>query len=285
MQEDEGSNVTQAMLKRTVPSTGELLPVIGCGSWQTFDVGASISEREPLRDVLRTLFDNGGSLIDSSPMYGKAEAAIGDLLDDTGTRAKAFTATKVWTRGREAGIAQMTRSMRLLKADSLDLIQVHNLLDWQIHLPTLHDWKERGRIRYVGVTHYTTGAHDQLASIMRTEPIDFVQFNYALDDRAAERSLLPLAAERGIAVLVNRPFGEGALIRRLSLRPVPDFASEIGCTTWAELALKYLLADSAVTCLIPATRQPGHMESNARSGADPLPNAQMRRRILAAAGL
>ena len=168
----------------------------------------------------------------------------------------------------------MTRSIRLLKAESLDLIQVHNLLDWQIHLPTLRDWKEKGRIRYVGVTHYTSGAHDQLASIMRTEPIDFVQFNYALDDRAAEQNLLPLAAERGIAVLVNRPFGQGALIRRLSQRPVPDFASEIGCTTWAELALKYLLADSAVTCLIPATRQPGHMESNARSGADPLPNTQ-----------
>jgi len=273
------------MLKRTVPSTGDLLPVVGCGTWQTFDVGASASEREPLRDVLRTLRDNGGSLIDSSPMYGKAEAVIGDLLDDTGMRAKAFTATKVWTRGREAGIAQMTRSMRLLKAESLDLIQVHNLLDWQIHLPTLRDWKEKGRIRYVGVTHYTSGAHEQLTSILRTEPIDFVQFNYALDDRVAERSLLPLAAERGIAILVNRPFGQGALIRRLSQRPVPDFASEIGCTTWAELALKYLLADSAVTCIIPATRQPGHMESNARSGADPLPNAQIRRRILAAAGL
>jgi diketogulonate reductase-like aldo/keto reductase len=166
MQQDEGSNGTQAMLKRTVPSTGDLLPVVGCGTWQTFDVGASASEREPLRDVLRTLFDNGGSLIDSSPMYGKAEAVIGDLLDDRGMRAKAFTATKVWTRGREAGIAQMTGSMRLLNAESLDLIQVHNLLDWQIHLPTLRDWREKGRIRYVGVTHYTTGAHDQLASIM-----------------------------------------------------------------------------------------------------------------------
>jgi diketogulonate reductase-like aldo/keto reductase len=273
------------MLKRPIPSSGEQLPVIGLGTWQTFDVGSSAAAREPLSQVIDTLFNGGGSLIDSSPMYGKSESVVGDLLAGRGARARAFVATKVWTRGREAGIGQMMRSMGFLNAESLDLMQIHNLLDWRVHLATLRDWKAKGRVRYIGVTHYHSGAHADLAAVMRSEPLDFVQFNYALDDRAAEQTLLPLAAERGIAVLINRPFGQGTLIQRLSRQPLPDFAAELSCASWAELALKYLVANEAVTCIIPATRQPEHMESNARAGSGTLPDPDMRRRIVTAAGL
>ena len=235
--------------------------------------------------MLGALFEAGGTLIDTSPMYGKAEGVVGDLLADAGRTAKPFVATKVWTRGREDGIAQMARSVGLLKAQPLDLMQVHNLLDWRLHLATLRDWKQAGRVRYLGVTHYHDGAHADLAAVMRSEPIDFVQFNYALDDRAAEKMLLPLAADRGIAVLINRPFGEGVLIRRLAQQPLPAFAAEIGCATWSELALKYLLAHEAVTCVIPATRQPQHMSANARAGTGALPDVTTRALILKAAGL
>lgn len=273
------------MLKRPIPSSGEMLPVIGCGTWQTFDAGAAPAERQPLRAVLDALLGGGGTLIDSSPMYGKAEGVVGDLVAEAGLRERAFIATKVWTRGRAAGIAQMERSFALLKVTAIDLMQIHNLLDWRVHLATLRDWKARGRVRYLGITHYNAGAHADLAAIMRAEPIDFVQFNYALDDRAAETSLLPLAAERGIAVLINRPFGEGALLRRLARRPLPGFAAELGCASWAELALKYLVSHEAVSCVIPATRQPGHMAANARAGAGMMPDERMRRKILEAAGV
>jgi diketogulonate reductase-like aldo/keto reductase len=267
-----------------MPSTGEMLPAIGCGTWKTFDVGASVSERGPLSDVLRVMFEGGGSLIDSSPMYGRSEEVVGDLVDlDKKPADGVFIATKVWTRGREAGAAQMSRSMALLKAKPLDLIQVHNLLDWRTHLATLRDWKAAGKVRYIGITHYSASAHADLEAVMRSESIGFVQVNCALDDRAAEQRLLPLASERGIAVLINRPFGEGALLRRLSRRALPSFAAEIGCANWAELALKYLVANEAVTCVIPATRQPGHMASNVAAGTGRLPDADMRRRILAAA--
>jgi diketogulonate reductase-like aldo/keto reductase len=273
------------MLKRAIPSSGELLPVIGCGTWQTFDVGSAAAARAPLHGVLEALFDGGGSLVDSSPMYGKSEAVVGDLLAEGGLQDTAFLATKVWTRGRDAGIAQMSRSMQLLQTKRIDLMQIHNLLDWKVHLETLRDWKAEGTVRYIGITHYHAGAHEDLEAIMRNEPIDFVQVNYALDDRAAEHTLLPLAVEKGIAVLINRPFGEGALLRRLNARPLPDFAAAIGCTDWAGLALKYLIANQAVTCIIPATRQPSHMQGNVRAGAGPLADAGMRRRILSAAGL
>jgi diketogulonate reductase-like aldo/keto reductase len=273
------------MLKRAIPSSGELLPVVGCGTWQTFDVGASTAARTPLLAVLHALLDGGGSLVDSSPMYGKSEAVVGDLVAGDGLRDKTFLATKVWTRGRDAGIAQMSRSMQLLQTTCIDLMQIHNLLDWQVHLKTLRDWKAKGTVRYVGITHCYASAHGELEAIMRNESIDFVQVNYALDDRAAEGSLLPLAAEKGIAVLINRPFGEGSLLRRLNSRPLPDFAAEIGCTDWAGLALKYLIANEAVTCIIPATRQPAHMQGNTRAGTGDLPDTGMRRRILAAAGL
>ncbi|HSG64345.1 MAG TPA: aldo/keto reductase, partial [Gammaproteobacteria bacterium] len=240
-----------SMQRRAIPSSGELLPVIGCGTWRGFDVRAG--QREGLGEVLRILFDAGGSVIDSSPMYGAAEAAVGELLTAMNARDNAFLATKVWTRGRDAGTRQMQESFRLLNSDVIDLLQVHNLLDYRTHLETLREWKAEGRVRYIGVTHYTDSAHDELETIMRNESIDFVQLNYALDDRGAEDRLLPLAVERGIAVLVNRPFGGGDLLRRLGRRALPPWAAELGCTSWAQVLLKFILAHPAVSCVIPGT--------------------------------
>ncbi len=273
------------MLKRAIPSTNEMLPVVGCGTWRAFDVRMSPGQRAPRRAVLQALFDGGGAVIDSSPMYGRSEAVVGELVEELDAKARAFIATKVWTEGRDAGIAQMTRSFELLRASSLDLMQVHNLVDWRTHLATLRDWKAAGRVRYIGITHYKTSAHADLEAVMRSEPIDFVQVNYALNNRAAGKSLLPLAADRGIAVLVNRPFGMGALVQRLSRLPLPAFAPELGCASWAELALKYIIANPAVTCVIPGTRAPEHMAGNVRAGSGQLPDAGLRKRILDAAGV
>jgi diketogulonate reductase-like aldo/keto reductase len=270
------------MHTRPIPSSGEPLPVIGCGTWRTFDVGAASAARARLVDVLRVLFAAGGSVIDSSPMYGTSEEVAGDLLAATGARDEPFIATKVWTTGREAGIAQMQRSMELLRASRIDLMQVHNLLDVRTHLPTWRAWKAEGRIRYLGVTHYTPGAYDQLEAVMRAERLDFVQLDYALDDRTAERRLLPLAAERGIAILVNRPFGGGSLLARLSESPVPDWAGEIGCTSWAQILLKFALSHQAVTCVIPATSNPQHMSDNVQAGIGTYPDAALRARMIAA---
>jgi diketogulonate reductase-like aldo/keto reductase len=267
------------MHQRKIPSSGEMLPVVGCGTWRTFDVGARPEERVPLAEVLRILFEAGGSVIDSSPMYGAAEGVVGDLLAGTGTRGKAFLATKVWISGRDSGVAQMQRSMALLRTDRIDLMQVHNLLDWRAHLPTLRAWKTEGRLRYLGVTHYTQSAHGELEQVLRAESWDFVQLNYALDDRAVERRLLPLAAERGIAVIVNQPFGGGGLLRKLLGRKLPDWAGEIGCTSWAQLLLKFVLAHPAVTCVIPGTGKPEHMRDNVQAGVGTYPDAALLRRM------
>ena len=269
------------MQQRKIPSTGAMLPVIGVGTWRTFDVGRRPEERAPLAEVLRLLFEAGGSVIDTSPMYGAAEAVVGDLLATAGTRDSAFIATKVWTSGRAAGIEQMTRSLQLLRTGHVELMQVHNLVDWRAHLPTLRAWKQEGRIRYLGVTHYTDSAHDELEAVLRAERWDFVQLNYALDDRAVERRLLPLAAERGTAVIVNQPFGGGGLLRRLSARPLPGWAGEIGCASWAQLLLKFVLAHPAVTCVVPGTSKPGHLRDNVQAGSGPLPDADQRRRLIA----
>jgi diketogulonate reductase-like aldo/keto reductase len=275
----------EKMERRKIASTGEELPVIGLGTWQGFDVGEGAEERAPLAAVLDTLFECGGSVIDSSPMYGAAEGVVGDLLAQRKTpREKPFIATKVWIRGREAGIAQMRQSMKLLRVSHLDLMQVHNLVDWRTHLATLREWKHEKRIRYLGVTHYESSAYPELEAIMRSEKLDFIQLNYALDDRAAEDRLLPLAAERGIAVLVNRPFGGGGLLRRLQDRPLPSFAGEIGCASWGQFLLKYVLGNPAVTCVIPGTGKPEHMRENARAGFGSFPDAAMRTQMVAAIG-
>jgi diketogulonate reductase-like aldo/keto reductase len=269
------------MHQRKIPSSGEMLPVVGVGTWRTFDVGAKPEDRAPLAEVLRLLFAAGGSVIDTSPMYGSAEAVVGDLLSAAAARSKAFIATKVWTTGRDTGVAQMRKSMGLLKTDRIDLMQIHNLVDWRAHLPTLRAWKAEGRIRYLGITHYTQSAHDELESVMRSEKWDFVQINYALDDRAVERRLLPLAAERGIAVIVNQPFGGGGLLRKLLSRKLPDWAGEIGVTSWAQLLLKFVLANPAVTCVIPGTGKPEHMADNLQAGFGVYPDAALLKKMIA----
>jgi diketogulonate reductase-like aldo/keto reductase len=269
------------MHQRKIPSSSEMLPVVGVGTWRTFDVGARPEDRAPLAEVLKLLFDAGGSVIDTSPMYGSAEAVAGDLLSAANARAKAFIATKVWTTGRDSGIAQMRKSMQLLKANRIDLMQIHNLVDWRAHLPTLRAWKAEGRIRYLGITHYTQSAHGELESVMRAEKWDFVQINYALDDRAVEKTLLPLAAERGIAVIVNQPFSGGGLLRKLMSRKLPDWAGEIGVTSWAQLLLKFVLANPAVTCVIPGTGKPEHMTDNLQAGFGAYPDAALLKKMIA----
>lgn len=255
---------------RAIPSTGEALPVVGCGTWIGFDVDERGPAFERLGGVVRALVDHGGSVLDSSPMYGRSEAVTGKLLASI-DRRRAFVATKVWTSGRAEGIAQMERSRAALGVDTIDLMQVHNLLDWRVHLPLLRTWKAERRIRYLGVTHYTASAYAELEAVLRREPLDFVQVNYAIDDRDAERRILPLAAERGVAVLINRPFGGGGLLRKLADRPLPAWSAEIGATSWAQVLLKFVLSHPAVTCVIPGTGNPGHMADNARAGFGDVP--------------
>jgi diketogulonate reductase-like aldo/keto reductase len=268
------------MLTRPIPSTGEAMPVIGLGTWRAFDVGTDPSTRQPLREVLQLLLDGGGRMIDSSPMYGRAEAVTGDLLAELDARPRAFVATKVWTTGRERGIEQMRRSAQLLRTEVIDLVQIHNLVDWRIHLATLRRMKEEGRIRYIGITHYTTGALSELARILVGEPgIDFVQLGYSLAARAAETELLPTAAARGVGVIVNQPLERGDLFRRVRRRALPDWVREFDCTSWAQLFLKYILAEPAVTCVIPATGNPEHIRDNLRAGFGGLPDARQRQQI------
>jgi diketogulonate reductase-like aldo/keto reductase len=276
-----GAGATSSILQRPIPSSGEAIPAIGLGTWRTFDVGTSPAARAPLKEVLQRFVELGGRVVDSSPMYGAAESVVGDLAAELALGDRLFLATKVWTSGREAGIAQMEQSMRRLRARRLDLMQVHNLLDWRTHLRTLRDWKAAGRIRYLGVTHYTSSAYDELERVLRAEAVDFVQVNYSLGEREAERRILPLARERGIAVLVNRPFSEGGLFQRVRGTPLPGWAAEIGCESWAQFFLKWILAHPAVTCVIPATSRVEHLVDNLKAGVGPLPDAAGRERMTA----
>ena len=259
------------MHARPIPSSGQALPVIGCGTWLGFDVGRNAIEVAQRGKVLDALFDAGGRVVDSSPMYGSAEQVVGELLGRSADREKAFVATKVWTSGKRAGIEQMERSMRLLNCEHIDLMQVHNLVDWQVHLPTLREWKAQRRISYIGVTHYTESGYPELEAVMRGEALDFVQFNYSVTHREAEQRLLPLAAERGLAVLVNLPFGGGKLLKALRSKPLPAWAADIGCESWNQVLLKFVLAQPAVTCVIPGTSRPDHMAENADAGSGEIP--------------
>jgi diketogulonate reductase-like aldo/keto reductase len=270
----------EPLLTRPIPSSGEALPVVGLGTWQTFDIGDGEGERAPRREVLQILLEGGGTVIDSSPMYGRSEGVVGALLAELGARERAFLATKVWTRGRAAGIAQMEQSLRRFRSERLELMQVHNLVDWQVHLKTLRAWKAEGRIRYLGITHYTTGALDDLAAVIEREPIDFVQLAHSLAVRAAEDRLLPLAADRGVAVLVNRPYEKGALFRRVKGRALPPWAADFGAATWGQFFLKYILSQPAVTCVIPGTAKPKHMADNLGAGRGRLPDTRERERMV-----
>jgi diketogulonate reductase-like aldo/keto reductase len=274
------TDAREKMHTRLIPASKELLPVVGCGTYRSFDVGAGSEERAPLREVLKALFAGGGSVIDSSPMYGAAEGVVGDLLAQTQNRSRAFLATKVWTSGKQAGLDQIKRSFALLQDRRIDLIQVHNLLDWRVQLATLRDLKSAGRIRYVGITHYSASAYVEVESVLRSETLDFLQINYAMNDTAAERRILPLAADRGVAVIANQPFGGGGLLGELRRRPLPSWAREIDCQSWAQVLLKFVLSHPAVTCVIPGTARPEHMVDNIGAGVGRMPDAALRARMI-----
>jgi len=273
------AQTTPAMLKRPIPRTGEGLPVVGVGTWQTFDVGPDAPERAELGEVLRLLVAAGGSVVDSSPMYGRSEGVVGDLSAKGGLRDKLFFATKVWTRGRFEGIRQMEDSMRLMRAQPIDLMQVHNLLDLEVHAATLKEWKTAKRIRYAGITHYHDGAHADLERLVKTREWDFVQFNYSIVEPEAEARLLPACADSGTAVIVNRPFSTGSLFPRVKGKPLPPWAADFDCSSWAQFFLKYILSHPAVTCVIPGTRRVAHLKDNVQAGMGRLPDAAMRRRM------
>jgi diketogulonate reductase-like aldo/keto reductase len=274
----------EPLLARRIPSSGEMLPALGLGTWRTFDVGAGAAERAPLKGVLGAFVAVGGRVVDSSPMYGAAESVVGDLASELGVAETLFLATKVWTSGREPGVTQMEQSFRRLRARRLDLMQIHNLLDWRTQLRTLRDWKAAGRLRYIGVTHYTAGAYDELERVLRAEPLDFVQVNYSIGEREAERRILPLARDRGVAVLVNRPFAEGGLFQRVRGQPLPPWAADLGAESWAQLFLKWILAHPAVTCAIPATSRREHLQDNMKAGTGALPDAATRERLVTLLG-
>jgi diketogulonate reductase-like aldo/keto reductase len=264
------------LVEKRIPSSGEALPIIGVGTWQTFDVGAGAAERAPLREVLKLLH---GNVIDSSPMYGAAESVVGDLVAELGLRDKLFLATKVWTSGREEGLRQMQTSLRRLRAERIALMQVHNLVDVEAHTRTLLEMKAQGKIKYVGITHYTSSAYAEVERRLKTRQYDFLQINYSLGEREAEQRLLPLAADLKVAVIANRPFVEGALFRRTKGKPLPAWAAELGIASWAQYFLKWIVGHPAVTCAIPGTARPEHMADNLVAGRGALPEAAQRRRM------
>ena len=272
--------ITKIMNQRTIPSTNEKIPVVGVGTWQTFDVGPSKEERQALKEVLKILVAHGGSVIDSSPMYGRSEKVVGELTTELNLKQQIFEATKVWTSGKEAGIQEMNRSMELMQAKPMDLMQIHNLLDWKTHLPTLRQWKEAGKIRYIGITHYHKGAYAEVEKIMQSETIDFVQINYNVLAREAADRILPLAKDKGIAVMINRPYAGGSLFRVSKNKVFPSWAVEFDAATWGQLFLKFILANPAVTCVIPGTSKAKHMSDNVQAGFGRLPNLEHQRKLI-----
>ena len=269
-----------APLRRPIPKTGEMLHAVGLGTWQTFDVGGDASGRADAREVLARFVKAGGQMVDSSPMYGSSEAVVGELGAALGVEKSLFLATKVWTSGREAGIRQMEESMRRMRTGRIDLVQVHNLKDVNTQLNTLRDWKEQGRIRYLGITHYHESAYAELERLIKSEKLDFAQFNYNVLDTAADKRLLPVCAEYQTAVIVNRPFEEGDLFRKVKGRDLPKWAGEFDCDSWARFFLKFILSHPAVTCAIPATRNPDYLLDNMGAALGRIPDAAMRRRMV-----
>ena len=274
-----GFGQDEKIMTRKIPSTGEEIPAVGLGTWQVFDAGGDAAARAPLRQVIAGFARAGGKLIDSSPMYGSAESVAGDLVAELGLREKLFIATKVWTRGREDGIAQMETSFRRLRVKQMDLMQIHNLLDVDVHTKTLNDMKAKGKARYTGITHYTASAHGDVERQLKKEKYDFLQINYSLAERDAEKRLLNICKDKAIAVIANRPFAEGAMFRRVRGKPLPAWAAEIGVASWAQYFLKWIAGHPAITCAIPGTGRPEHVADNVAAGFGKLPDEQMRRRM------
>lgn len=269
------------LIRRSIGSKTETLPLVGLGTWETFDVTQSQHALlADLKEVLRVFSEQGATVVDSSPMYGYAEQNVGTISTELKTNSKLFIATKVWTQGKEKGVEQMTRSMQLLKRKQIDLMQVHNLVDWQIHLKTLREWKEAGKVRYIGITHYLEAAYPEMEKIMKSEPLDFIQINYNLADRQAER-VLALAQEKKLGVLINQPFGYGKLFQQVKDRKLPAWAAEIGCATWAQFFLKFIISNPAVTCVIPGTANPKHVLDNLGAAMGPLPDQKQREKMIA----
>ncbi len=269
-----------SMIKRKIPKSGEMLPVVGIGTYDTFDVGPKAAERTELKQVLQEFAALGGTVIDSSPMYGEAERVVGDLTAELNNRDQYFFATKVWTNGRDAGVRQMDQSFKLMRTATMDLMQIHNLLDLDVHTRTLREWKASGKIRHLGITHYHVGAHAELEKVIKTNTYDTVQFNYSMVEREAEARLLPACAEAGVAVIINRPFAQANLFGRVKGKPLPPWCADFDCTSWAQFFLKFLLGHPAVTCVIPGTRRVTHLKDNMQAGMGRLPDAAMRRRML-----
>jgi diketogulonate reductase-like aldo/keto reductase len=272
---------TMTLATRPIPRTGERLPAVGLGTWQSFDVPRDGPDRAAAGDALRTLVESGGTVVDSSPMYGAAEEAVGTLAAERGLAGRLFVATKVWTTGREAGIRQMAASFAKLRVRRLDLMQVHNLVDTDTQLATLAGWQKEGRVRYLGVTHYHAGAYPALEAALARHRPEFVQFNYSVAEREAEKRMLAAAQDAGVAVIVNRPFAEGAMFARVKGKPLPAWAGEIDCASWAQVFLKFILGHPAVTCVIPGTRNAKHVADNLNAARGRLPDAAMRKRIAA----
>ncbi len=273
------SAAQKELIRKEIPASGERLPVIGMGTSRTFDVEIQQEDLDGLAEVLKAFFQNGGELIDSSPMYGSAEQVVGKLLERIGYPESLFAATKVWTYGRQAGIRQMENSLQEWGIRRFDLMQIHNLRDWQTHLKTLREWKDEGKIRYIGITTSHGRYHQELESILQSEPLDFVQLSYNIADRTAEERLLPLAAERKVAVLVNRPYQRGDLFRKVKGKELPGWAAEFDCESWGQFFLKFIVSHPAVTCAIPATTKVHHMRDNMAAGFGRLPDAAMRKKM------
>ncbi|HXX40877.1 MAG TPA: aldo/keto reductase [Chthoniobacterales bacterium] len=278
--ESQTENRSSSILTRPIPSSGENIPIIGLGTWEVFDVDLTPDKEKSLGDLLALFVKLGGRVIDSSPMYGRSEAVIGQLATGRGLLDQLFLATKVWTQGKQAGIESMERSLARLQTKRIDLMQVHNLIDVEAQLSTMRDWKAQGRFKYIGITHYNSSAFAEVEKVLRREKLDFLQINYSIQEREAEQRILPLAQDRGVATIVNRPFGGGDLFGRIRAKPLPDWAAEFDCSSWAQLFLKWILASPAVTCAIPATNNPTHLQDNIMAGRGRMPDANMRQRVL-----
>lgn len=272
-------NFKENMLQRKIPSSNQLLPVVGLGTWQTFDVGNTSNDRKQLTEVLQEMHKLGGSVIDSSPMYGRSEKVVGDLTQKTDFKNALFYATKVWTSGKEVGINQMKTSFKLMQREKMDLMQIHNLVDWKTHSKTLKDWKETGKIKYWGITHYTDASHPQLENVIKTEKPDFVQFNYSIRSRHAEKSLFETIRNNNTAVIINRPYEQGSLFRLTKGKEIPEWAKVYDINSWGQFFLKFILSNELVTCVIPGTSKPHHMVDNMMAGYGKLPDKKTREKM------